>query len=147
ERGSVVRMAEVPIRGIHLCRTSSIAHIVRGWRALLPLLCLAVALFSRPATAEEIQLTKRGGTYSVPVRINDALTLDFVLDTGAADVSIPADVVMTLVRTGTVATGDFVGKATYVLADGSKLPSLRFLVSCLAWFFLCPFGMIRRLRI
>ena len=94
----------------------------------MPLLCLAVALFSRPATAEEIQLTKRGGTYSVPARINDALTLDFVLDTGAADVSIPADVLMTLVRTGTVATGDFVGKATYVLADGSKLPSLRFLV-------------------
>jgi len=101
---------------------------VSGWGALLLLLFLAVALFSRPAIAEEIQLTKHGGTYSVPVRINDALTLDFVLDTGAADVSIPADVVMTLLRTGTVASSDFTGKATYVLADGSKLPSLRFLI-------------------
>ena len=34
-----------------------------------------------------------GGTYVVPVLINDAITLDFVVDSGAADVSIPADVV------------------------------------------------------
>ncbi len=105
-----------------------IARAVMRSGALSLLVCLAVALLSRPTTAEEIQLRKQGGTYSVPVRINDALTLEFVLDTGAADVSIPTDVVMTLLRTGTVATGDFVGNATYVLADGSKLPSLRFLV-------------------
>src|SRR5437762_1836099 len=90
-----------------------IARAVMRSGALSLLVCLAVALLSRPTTAEQIQLRKQGGTYSVPVRINDALTLEFVLDTGAADVSIPTDVVMTLLRTGTVATGDFVGNATY----------------------------------
>jgi hypothetical protein len=35
-------------------------------------------------------------------RSNDAITLDFTIDSGAADVSIPADVVMTLMRTGTI---------------------------------------------
>ena len=39
-----------------------------------------------------------GGTYVVPVLINKAITLNFVIDSGASDVSIPADVVLTLVR-------------------------------------------------
>jgi hypothetical protein len=43
-----------------------------------------------------------GGTYVVPVLINGAITLDFVVDSGAADVSIPADVVSTLMRTKTL---------------------------------------------
>jgi hypothetical protein len=43
----------------------------------------------------------------VPVLINDAITLDFVVDSGAADVSIPADVVSTLIRTKTIGPSDF----------------------------------------
>jgi clan AA aspartic protease (TIGR02281 family) len=80
------------------------------------------------APRNEVKLTKRAGTYMVPVRINDAITLDFLLDTGAADVAIPADVVFTLHRTGTVKISDFVGTETYVLADGSELPSARFIL-------------------
>jgi hypothetical protein len=90
---------------------------------------LGLALSATQLSAEEIQLKKNGSeTYSLPVRINDAITLDFLLDTGASDVSLPADVVLTLLRTGTVATSDFIGKKTYVLADGSQLPSLQFMV-------------------
>jgi clan AA aspartic protease (TIGR02281 family) len=73
-----------------------------------------------------VTLTGRGGTYRVPVRINDSLTLDFTLDSGASDVLIPADVVMTLKRTGTLVEADFIGEKTYTLADGSKLPSVTF---------------------
>jgi predicted aspartyl protease len=62
----------------------------------------------------------------VPVRINDAITLNFTVDSGASDVLIPADVVMTLFRTETLTQGDFIGERNYVLADGSKLPSARF---------------------
>jgi predicted aspartyl protease len=64
-----------------------------------------------------------GGTFTVPVSINGAITLEFTIDSGAADVSIPADVVMTLMRTGTVNRSDFLGSRTYVLADGSTTPS------------------------
>ena len=49
-----------------------------------------------------VPMRMEGGTYVVPVLINGAITLDFVVDSGAADVSIPADVVMTLMRTGTL---------------------------------------------
>ena len=93
-------------------------------------LCFTFILLKivRPATAETIRLEREGGAYLVPVRINDAITLNFVLDTGAADVAILADVFLTLARTGTVKKSDFIGKGTYVLADGSEQPSDRFVL-------------------
>src|SRR5262249_30889259 len=65
------------------------------------------------------------------VLINNALTLNFVVDSGAADVSIPADVVSTLMRTGTLKEVDFFGTQIYVLADGSKVPSRTFQIKSL----------------
>jgi hypothetical protein len=38
-----------------------------------------------------------GGVYLVPIRINDTITLDAIVDSGASDVSMPADVVLTLI--------------------------------------------------
>ena len=76
-------------------------------------------------------LEKTGGTFTVPVTINDAIKLNFVVDSGAADVSIPADVVMTLTRTGTIQPDDFLGEQTYRLADGSTVPSKIFRIRSL----------------
>lgn len=45
-----------------------------------------------------VPLQRKGGTFVVPILINKRITLDFVVDSGAADVSIPADVVLTLIR-------------------------------------------------
>jgi clan AA aspartic protease (TIGR02281 family) len=85
--------------------------------------------FNDSATSVPMQIER--GTYVVPVLINDAITLDFVVDSGAADVSIPADVVMTLMRTGTLKKSDFLGEITYVLADGSTVPSQTFRIRSL----------------
>jgi hypothetical protein len=71
------------------------------------------------------------GTYVVPVFINGTITLDFVVDSGATDVSIPADVVMTLMRMGTITESDFLGRTTHVLADGSEVPSQVFRIRSL----------------
>ena len=49
-------------------------------------------------------------TFVVPVLINNAITLDFVVDSGATDVSIPEDVVITLMRAGTIQAADFRGR-------------------------------------
>jgi TonB family protein len=81
--------------------------------------------------AEEIPLTKTGGVYAVPVLINEVITLNFVLDSGAAEVSIPADVALTLVRAGTVTKNDFLPGKTYVLGDGSQVKSPRFVLRSL----------------
>ncbi len=73
-----------------------------------------------------VPLKIKNGTFVVPVLISDAITMDFTVDSGAADVSIPADVVMTLMRAGTIKKEDFSGQQIYVLADGSKVPSQTF---------------------
>jgi predicted aspartyl protease len=52
------------------------------------------------ATQGRVRLKMDGGTFVVPVQINGTMTLDFVIDSGAADVSVPADVVSTLIRAG-----------------------------------------------
>jgi len=78
------------------------------------------------ASALSVPLQQQGGTFTVPVHINGAITLNFVVDSGAADVSIPSDVVATLMRTGTLKKADFLGQRTYVLADGSKVLSQTF---------------------
>jgi clan AA aspartic protease (TIGR02281 family) len=78
-----------------------------------------------------IQMKNVGGTYAIPVTINDSIKLDFVVDSGATDVVVPADVILTLMRTGTISDGDFLGKKTYQLADGSTLPSIVFRIRSL----------------
>jgi len=78
-----------------------------------------------------ISVHEVGGTFLVPVSINDRLTLDFIIDSGASDVSIPADVVITLMRKGTLSRADFRGTRTYVLADGSTVPSATFVIRSL----------------
>src|SRR5215831_5196988 len=96
------------------------------------LLVVMLLLLGPPGLrAEEIPLVKKGGVYQLPVEINGVLTLHFILDTGAADVNIPADVALTLVRTGTIRDTDFLPGQTYTLADGSTVKSARFLLRSL----------------
>ena len=91
------------------------------------LFVLISAFMFTPATgAIEVPLIKDGGVYTVPVRINDVLTLDFIIDSGAAEVMVPADVALTLLRTGTITQDDFLPGQTYRLADGSSTKSKRF---------------------
>jgi gag-polyprotein putative aspartyl protease len=85
-----------------------------------------LAVSAAPAWADEVALEMSGGTYTVPVTINGAVRLKFTLDSGASDVLIPADVALTLARSGTLAESDFIGNKTYSLADGSTLQSVNF---------------------
>jgi predicted aspartyl protease len=79
----------------------------------------------------EIALERDGGTLVAPVSINNAITLKFVIDSGASDVNITADVVLTLMRAGTIDESDFLGSRAYQLADGSTVPSQTFRIRVL----------------
>jgi clan AA aspartic protease (TIGR02281 family) len=79
----------------------------------------------------EVLLKQDGGIFVVPVEINGAMTLDFAVDSGASDVSIPADVFSTLLRTGTVKASDIIGEQTVELADGSQSKSPTFTIRSL----------------
>lgn len=80
---------------------------------------------------QPIPLKVQGGTFLIPVLINDQITLNFTIDSGATDVVIPADVVITLARTGTLQKSDFIGKENFRLANGSIVPSSIFLIRSL----------------
>jgi hypothetical protein len=88
--------------------------------AARPLISAAPALTPQRGVAASdtiVQLVSDGGTFRVPVTINGQLTLDFTVDSGASDVSVPADVFMTLVRTGTITDADYLDKQTYRMAE------------------------------
>ena len=82
-------------------------------------------------TPAHVPLQRQGRNYVVPVLINNTITLNFIVDSGASDVSIPGDVVGKLLRTGTLSDDDFIGKQTYLLADGTRAPSLTFRIRSL----------------
>ena len=86
---------------------------------------------SAGSRATIVPMLAEAGTLVVPVRINDQITLKFVIDSGASDVNVPADVVMTLLRTGTITDADFLGTQRYRLADGSTVPSQQFVIRSL----------------
>ena len=56
-----------------------------------------------------------------PARINDTITLPFLLDTGADNLAIPADVARTLIlRAGALRNSDLMGHRSYQIANGSE---------------------------
>jgi clan AA aspartic protease (TIGR02281 family) len=97
-------------------------------------LVLALALAASPVLAAEmdgaapraqqtIPIEAHDGAYVVPVLVNGVLPLKFIVDSGSADVSIPAEVASALKKLGTISGADLLGSKTYLLADGSKVSS------------------------
>jgi clan AA aspartic protease (TIGR02281 family) len=98
---------------------------------ILIVLILISALTANRADAESILLKREGGVFVLPVQVNDRITLDFTIDSGAADVVIPADVFSTLSRTGTITSKDMMDSQVYELADGSRQEARRFRIRAL----------------
>jgi hypothetical protein len=89
---------------------------------------LILIMLATPAFSGDVQLVQSGGVYMVPVRINDAVVIPFVLDSGAAEVVIPADVFSVLLRSGTISQSDYKGAGQYTIADGSTVSSDRYVL-------------------
>ena len=70
-----------------------------------------------------VAVEPRYGAFVVPVVLNDVITAKFIVDSGAADVSITEDLVSALMKSGTMTGADLLGSKTYMLADGSLVPS------------------------
>jgi clan AA aspartic protease (TIGR02281 family) len=91
----------------------------------------AMLLVYASAYSESIPLVHEHGTLQVPVVINGKISLNFTIDSGATDVSIPASVFSTLTHNGTVSSQDLLDKRIYKLADGSGEISQRFRIHSL----------------
>ena len=80
-------------------------------------LCTATLADDRPE--QIVAVEPLYGAFVVPVVLNDVLTAKFIVDSGAADVSITEDMVSTLMKSGTMTGADLLGSKTYMLADGT----------------------------
>jgi tetratricopeptide (TPR) repeat protein len=109
----------------------AITRIVKRLRSQTASLDAGNAGTSGRASEEIVKMEQVGGVFVVPVRFNEVITLNAIVDSGASDVSIPADLVLTLMRANTVTSADFLGQQTYVLADGSKVPARQFRIRSL----------------
>jgi clan AA aspartic protease (TIGR02281 family) len=92
---------------------------------------LTMLLACGAAHSESIPLIHAHGTLQVPVVINGKLSLNFTIDSGATDVSIPSTLFSTLTRAGIVSPEDLLDKRLYKLADGSGEISQRFRIRTL----------------
>lgn len=77
-------------------------------------------------TTLRVPILRKGRNYVVPGLVNNEVTLNFIVDSGASDVTIPADVVATLKSTGALSDRDFTGRQIVGLADGSRVSSETF---------------------
>ena len=91
---------------------------------------LAFALAAGSVTAaladdrrQVVSIEPHDGAFVVPVVLNGVMTAKFIVDSGSADVSIPEEVASNLMKLGTMTGGDLIGSKTYMLADGSMVPS------------------------
>jgi hypothetical protein len=55
-----------------------------------------------------------------PRQINKVVTIDFVIDSGASDITLPRDVYLTLIRSGTL-TSRIISARKFGIADGSEV--------------------------
>jgi hypothetical protein len=66
------------------------------------------------------------GVYEVPIVINDVLKIDIIFDTGASEVYLTPDIILTLIRTKTINEDDILEGKKFIDANGNINLSLRF---------------------
>jgi clan AA aspartic protease (TIGR02281 family) len=108
-----------------------VAVLFRKFLALMILIALGGLPMRAQADVslqDEIPLEKMSGVYHLPVELNGVVTLMFILDTGAAEMSLPQEVVQALIQGGTIGRDDFIESKVYVLADGTRVKSPRVII-------------------
>ena len=64
---------------------------------------------------------RMGGVFVLPATVNGSSTAYFIVDSGASNVQIPAELADELKRNGTLTEADSLGQRRFTLADGSGL--------------------------
>lgn len=101
----------------------AIATVLALGLTVVPAAAAAVLGAPEAGTAQIVPVEPANGAFVVPVVINGVMTEKFIVDSGAADVSIPANIAARLKQSGTMTGTDLLGSKTYMMADGSKVPS------------------------
>lgn len=92
----------------------------------------AAAAAAAPASGPlDIAMKRKDGNLWVPAQINKVVTIDFVIDSGASDITLPRDVYLTLIRSGTLTKADYIGNVQFGIADGSEVKGTKFKLASL----------------
>jgi len=83
----------------------------------------ALAASADASAPHAVRMEPHNGAFVIPVVLNNVLSGKFIVDSGSADVSIPADIAAKLKQLGALTDADFLGQKVYMMADGSKVPS------------------------
>lgn len=78
-----------------------------------------------------VLLASTGGILVAPVVVNNSMKLNFLVDSGASDVSIPSDVFSSLLRNGAIAQADITGSRQFVDANGETTRAKVFVIRSL----------------
>lgn len=76
--------------------------------------------------SQAIKMKKNGNIYEIPISLNDVVNTDFIIDTGASNVSITPDLALLLIKSGTINSEDWLKDKYYQFADGSIAKSKTF---------------------
>lgn len=79
-----------------------------------------------------VPLRYRGGVYELKATINGEVTVFFVVDSGAATVSISGSAARILIDNGSLTKKNVLGKSDYVMADGSTRTAIKVRLESLA---------------
>jgi clan AA aspartic protease (TIGR02281 family) len=90
----------------------------------------AVATSSHPGEYR-VLLASTGGVLVAPVVVNNSMKLNFLVDSGASDVSIPSDVFSSLLRSGAITEADITGSRQFVDANGDTSRAKVFVIRSL----------------
>lgn len=92
---------------------------------VLGLLILFNCHFAFSQAYQTINLKEEGGVYKIPCKVN-GLNMNFISDTGAADVSISKSEFQFMVKHGYIQDRDLRGVTTYQIANGSTVIGRQF---------------------
>jgi hypothetical protein len=73
-------------------------------------------------------IESKSGVFEIPALINNVLRIYLILDTGASEVSISPDIVLTLIKAKAINDEDWLEGGYYKFADGSIAKSQRFMI-------------------
>ncbi len=73
-----------------------------------------------------VPLSHNGGVLMVESLVNDSSRVEFTVDSGAGDMSIPEEIMKELKIKGVVGDADFTGTGRYILADGRVVEAAQY---------------------
>jgi clan AA aspartic protease (TIGR02281 family) len=79
----------------------------------------------------QVYMKKKDGNLWVPAQINNAVKIDFVIDSGASDITLPWDTYLTLIRSGTLTKANYIGEVNFGIANGSEVRGHKFKLATL----------------